>query len=119
MAKRTRRALTNFAADSVLAGAAAAMTLWYRLPMLAFASLVPLAKRQAEATRMVDEKAAAMVEGALLANMEMVRIAGAAAMGRPQDLGAASIAIAAAGMRPAFRTVRANARRLNRAALRG
>lgn len=121
MARRKRGDLMNFAVDAAFAGAAAATTLWYRLPMFAWTSVVPMAQRQAEAARMVDEKSAAIVEGALLANLELVRIAGAAVTGRmrPQDLGSVPLALAAAGMRPAFRTVHANARRLNRRALRG
>jgi hypothetical protein len=114
MARRGRGSLVDFALDAVFTGAAAATTLWYRLPEFAWSSVVPLAQRQAEAARMVDEKSAALVEGALLANLELVRIAGAAASGRmrPQDLGTVPLALAAAGLRPAFRTVRANARRL-------
>lgn len=121
MTKSARRTLTDFTVDATFAGAATAMTLWYRLPMFAFASLTSFAQRQAEATRMIDEKAAALVEGTLMAGMEMVRLAGAAATGRmrPDQLATAPIAIAAAGLKPAFRTVRANARRLNRPALRG
>jgi hypothetical protein len=119
MARRRRGSMIDFAVDAAFAGAAAATTLWYRLPMFAWTSVVPIAQRQAEAARMVDEKSAAMVEGALLANMELMRIAGAAAAGRmrPQDIGSIPLALAAAGMRPAFRTVHANARRLNRRTL--
>jgi hypothetical protein len=121
MTKSARRTLTDFTADAAFAGAATAMTLWYRLPMFAFSSLTSMTQRQAEATRMVDEKAAAMVEGTLMAGMEMIRLAGAVATGRmsADEMGAAPVAIAAAGLRPAFRTVRANAKRLNRQALRG
>jgi hypothetical protein len=121
MKKSAHRTLTDFTADAAFAGAATAMTLWYRLPMFGFTSLTSLAQRQAEATRMIDEKAAAMVEGTLMAGMEMIRLAGAVATGRMRadELGAAPVAIAAAGLKPAFRTVRANAKRLNRQALRG
>src|SRR5205085_7846139 len=103
MAKRAHRMLSDFAVDAAFAATATAMTLWYRLPMFALTSLAPVAQRQAEAARMIDEKAAAIVEGTLLANMELVRLAGAASTGRlrPQDLGAVPIALAAAGLRPA------------------
>jgi hypothetical protein len=82
MSRRRRRSLIGFAMDAAFAGGAAATTLWYRLPMLAWTSTVPLAQRQAETARMLDEKSAAIVEGAVLANLELVRISGRAAMGR-------------------------------------
>jgi hypothetical protein len=120
MSKASYRDIRNFATDTMFAGAAAAMTLWYRLPLFGFASLMSAAERQAEAFRMVDEKAAAMVEGALLANLEVARLVGAVATGqmRPHDLGVAPIRVAAAGLKPAFRRVNANAKRLTRRALR-
>ena len=81
------------------------MTLWYRLPMFAAAAL----ERQAAArdsARMVSEKAAAMFEGALDAQIEALRIAGAAATGRLDFSRSGRTRrrdIAAAGLRPAFR----------------
>lgn len=121
MKKSAHRTLTDFTTDAAFAGAATAMTLWYRLPMFGFTSLSSLTQRQAEAALMIDEKTAAIVEGTLMAGMEMMRLAGAVATGRmrPDELGTAHVAIAAAGLKPAFRTVRANAKRLNRQALRG
>ena len=68
---------------------------------------------------MVDEKAAAFVEGCIAANMEVIRAFSAAAMGQFASLAHAPMAIANAGLQPAFRTVNANARRLNRRAARG
>jgi hypothetical protein len=120
MSKGARRKISNFATDCGVAAAHAGMTLWFRLPMFGFASLVPMAQRQAEAARMIDEKAAAMVEGALMANLEAVRLLGAVATGRiqPHELGMAPMAIAAAGLKPAFRRVRANAERLGKRAAR-
>ena len=121
MPKSARRTVTDFAVDSAFAGASTMMTLAFRLPMFGWTSLVPLAERQAEVARMFDEKAAAMVEGAIMANVEMMRLAGVAATGRMRadEFGAAATGIAAAGLRPAYRTVRANARRLHRQASRG
>ena len=120
MTKKARRAMSRFAADSAFAGADTALTLWFRLPLFGFTSLMPMAKRQAEAARMIDEKAAALVEGAMLANMEVIRLAGGLLSGRisPHELSTAPLSIAAAGLRPAFRQVRANARRLGRDSLR-
>ena len=68
---------------------------------------------------MINEKAAALIEGAIDAQVEAMRIAATAATGRmlPADLAAAPLMIAAAGLRPAFRRVRANSRRLRRRGL--
>jgi len=106
----------TFAADAALAGVATAMTLWHRLPMMALHALLPTAKGQREQDRFIPEKTAAMFEGALEANAEAVRLLGAAALGRlsASELAEAPFAIAAAGMQPAFRTVRGNAKRLGR-----
>ncbi len=114
-----KRRNSNLATDSMVAATSTAMTLWHRLPMFGIASLATAAERQAEATRMVDEKAAAFVEGCIAANMEAIRAFSAAAMGQFASLAHAPMAIANAGLQPAFRTVNANARRLNRRAARG
>jgi hypothetical protein len=120
MARRKRSNHLSFAMDAAAASAHTGVTLWYRLPLFGIASLAPMLERRLEGARMVDEKLAAMVEGVVQANIEMVRLLTAAATGRlgADEIAAAPAAIAAAGMRPAFRTVRANARRLHRAALR-
>jgi hypothetical protein len=113
MAKR--HSALGLAAGFGVAGLHTAITLWYRFPMLA-AAFASNEKPRPELTRMVSEKAAALVEGAFDAQVEMVRLAGAAAAGRlhPIDLANAPAAIASAAMRPAFRRVRANSRRLHR-----
>lgn len=67
---------------------------------------------------MVDEKSAAFLEGVLAANMEAVRVMTAAAAGQVEALMNAPFTIATAGLKPAFRTVNANAKRLNRRAAR-
>ncbi len=114
MPRRNRH--KTFAADAALAGAATAMTLWYRLPMLALHAVAPDAKSRREHDRFVPEKMAAMAEGTWDANTEAARLIGDAARGRLSfsELLSAPFAIAAAGMQPAFRTVRANAKRLAR-----
>ena len=101
--------------DAAAASAHTGVTLWYRLPLFGIASLAPMVERRLEGARMVDEKLAAMVEGVVQANIEAVRLVTAAATGRldAEEMVAAPAAIAAAGLRPAFRTVRANARRLH------
>lgn len=98
-----------------MAGLHTYMTLWYRLPMFA-AACGSAGKSQPEFGRMVSEKTSAMIEGAWDAQREAMRFMGDAAAGRLQasDLADAAANIAAAGLRPAFRTVKANSRRLQR-----
>ena len=114
----SRRRESNLGTDSIMAATSAAMTLWHRMPMFGFASFATAAERQSEVTRMVDEKAAAFIEGFVAANMEAVRTFSAAAMGQYAPLWNAPMTIASAGLKPAFRRVNANARRLNRRAVR-
>src|SRR6185295_6808048 len=102
---------------SAVAAASTAMTLWHRLPMLGIASTASAAQRQAETARMVDEKTAAFIEGSIDASMEAYRAFGAAMMGQFAPLMNAPLAIANAGLKPAFRRVNANAKRLNRRAI--
>jgi hypothetical protein len=116
--RRSRNSFFDLAMDGAVAATAASMTLWHRLPMFGVASLATAAERQAEATRMVDEKSAAFIEGCVAANMEAVRMFSAAAMGQFAPLVNAPLAIMGAGLKPAFRTVNANAKRLNRRAMR-
>ena len=67
----------------------------------------------------VDEKSAAFVDGCIAANIEMLRVFSAAAFGQFAPLFNAHVTITTAGLQPAFKTVNANARRLNRKATRG
>jgi hypothetical protein len=117
MSRRKSAHSVALAASLGGAGLDTAVTLWHRLPMLASAygaqsewSDTP------ELNRMVTEKTAAMVEGAFAAQMEIVKLAGAAMTGslKVQDIQHMPAAIAAAGLRSAFRTVKANSRRLSR-----
>jgi hypothetical protein len=69
-----------------------------------------------ELNRMVGEKASAMFDGVLDANKEFLRIAADTIM-RPFDLAAMtqnSASIVDAALRPAFRRVKANSRRLRK-----
>jgi hypothetical protein len=116
--QRSRGSLVDLAMDSSAAAASTAFTLWHRLPMFGMASPHSAAERQSEMTRMVEEKSAALVDGMIAANLEMVRLFGAAAMGQFAPLFNAPFTIASAGLTPAFKTVNANARRLNRRAAR-
>ena len=99
------------------AATSAAITLWHRLLMLAFGPLATAAERQAEATRMVNEKTGAFVAGCAAANLELIRIGTAAALGQFGPMCNAPITIARASLGPAFGIVNANAKRLNRRAI--
>ena len=99
------------------AATSAAITLWHRLPLLAFGPLATAAERQAEATRMVNEKTAAFVAGCAAANLEFMRIGTASALGQFGPMCNAPTTIARACLAPAFRIVNANAKRLNRRAI--
>jgi hypothetical protein len=112
MTSRRRSALDIFTSFG-LAGFHTSVTLWYRLSMMAAA---PSPEQGAEIERMISEKATAMFEGGLSAQAEAMRLAGAAVSGRlqPSDFEIAPVSIAAAGLRPAFRLVRSNSRRLRR-----
>ena len=112
-----KRSGVDLGMDNMPAATAVAMTLWHRLPMLAFAPLATAAERQAEAARMVNEKAAAFVAGCAAANLELMRIGSAAALGQFGPLRDAPATVARASLKPAFRKVKANAKRLNRRAI--
>jgi len=117
MARRHRNPF-EFAARLGFASLHAGITLSYRLPILAAASLTPRgASRHArELNRMVAEKAAATAEGAFGLQMEMLRVAGNAML-RPLDFAAAAQAPATlveAALEPGMRKVKANSRRLSR-----
>src|SRR6185312_8660640 len=105
----------DIAASLTLAGMHTGITLWHRWPMLA-RSPQGTSKHAKELDRMVREKAVAAVEGAINAQKEAVRLAGAAMTGRLAfaAMPAAMATLAFAGWRPAFRTVKANSRRLSR-----
>lgn len=116
MAKRRPNGF-DLAAGLGLASLHTGITLFYRLPMLA-ASLYPHGKERhaRELNRMVGEKAGAIVDGAFEAQKEMLRLT-ARAMRRPLDVSAmtqANASIVDAALRPAFRRVKANSRRLNK-----
>jgi hypothetical protein len=106
----------HFAIDAAFASVHTAVTLWHRLPMLAFASLAPSPATRKETTRMISEKAAAVVEGSVAAGAELMKAATRAAAGRlsSKQVGDAAVAVTAAAMKPAFRRVRGNAHRLSR-----
>lgn len=116
MAKRRRNSI-DLAAGLGLASLHTGITLFYRLPMLAASFGTSGKERHArELNRMVGEKAGAMIDGAFDAQKEMLRLA-VNTVKRPFDLAAMtqnSASIVNAALRPAFRRVKANSRRLNK-----
>jgi len=117
MSRRKSAHSVALAASLGRAGLDTAVTLLHRLPVLAAAYAAQSKWSDTpELNRMVAEKTAAMVEGAFAAQMEIVKLAGAAMTGslKVQDIPHVPAAIAAAGLRSAFRTVKSNSRRLRR-----
>ena len=103
----------DFGAAAVHTG----MTLWFRWPILMAAYSLPLRPQDAvEMNRMVTEKVAAAVHGSLRSQAEMVRLATGIMTGRlsAKDAPNAAAGITSAAIRPALRTVKANASRLRR-----
>jgi hypothetical protein len=111
-----RRSIPAMGFDWALSSAYAASTIWHRLSWFGAAAVMTQAERQAEATRMLAEKIAAAYEGSWKAGLEATRMTWGIALGAKPGVGA-STAIADAAVRPALRKARANARRLNRRAV--
>jgi len=86
------------------------ITLWWRWPIL-MAAAMP-SRDSAELNRMVSEKTAAATSGMVAAQAEAMRIAAAAVTGKKTPH--AATAVAAAALKPALRTVKANAKRLRK-----
>ena len=114
---RKRKTSLDLAAAMGLASLHAGITLWHRWPMIAMGcSSQGTAGDASEMNRMVSEKMGAMVEGAWEAQAELMRLTGAAMTGRLDfaEMSDVPAAIASAGLRPAFRAVKANSHRLSR-----
>lgn len=112
----THHTALDLAASFTIAGIHTCATLWERLPILA-AACTPFGRHYgAELHLMVDEKMAALVEGIADAQHELSRLTVAAITGRLdfEAMPHVSASVAAAGMRSAFATVKANSRRLSR-----
>ena len=105
----------DFALSFGIAGIHSGLTLWHRLPMLA-AACTPQgnARHENELNQMVSEKTSAFLEGVLDAQREIERLTVEAITGRLafEDMPHVAASVAAAGVQPAFRTVKANSRRL-------
>jgi len=102
--------------DWAFSNAAAAATIWHRLSMFGATAMMSETERQAEAARMVGEKMAAAYEGSWKAGIEATQAMWGMALGKKPTASTAA-AIADAAVRPALREAKANARRLNRRAL--
>jgi len=102
--------------DWAFSSASAAATIWHRMSMFGAAAMMSETERRAEAARMVGEKVAAAYEGSWKAGLAATEAMWGAALGRKPTVATAA-AIADAAVRPALRKARANARRLNRRAL--
>jgi len=105
------------AADLAAAGLNTGITLWYRWPLLVAGGASPRKRRDAaELNRMVSEKLKAAADGMAAGHAEASRLATAAMTGRlgHAELSAAPASVAHAALKPAFRTVKSNAKRLRR-----
>ena len=106
----------DFALSCGIAGIHSGLTLWRRLPMLA-AACTPQgnARHENELSQMVSEKTSAFLDGILDGQREIVRLTVEAIIGRLafEDMPHVAASVAAAGLQPAFRTVKANSRRLS------
>ena len=100
----------QLAADLAAAVLDTSITLWWRWPILLAAGMP--SRDTAELNRMVSEKVTAATSGMVAAQTETMRIAARALTGKKTPH--ASTAVAAAALKPALRTVKANAKRLRK-----
>jgi hypothetical protein len=100
----------QLAADLGAAVIDTSITLWWRWPSLLAAGMP--SRDIAELNRMVSEKVAAATSGMVAAQSETMRIGARALTGKQTPH--ASTAVAAAALKPALRTVKANAKRLRK-----
>lgn len=100
----------QLAADLGAAVLDTSITLWWRWPILLAAGMT--SRDGAELNRMVSEKVAAATSGTVAAQTETMRIASRALTGKKTPH--AATAVVAAALKPALRTVKANAKRLGK-----
>ena len=100
----------ELAADLGTAVFDTSITLWWRWPILITAGMTT--RDNAELSRMVSEKVAAAAVGTVAAQAETMRIAARGLTGKKTPH--ASTAVMAAALKPALRTVKANAKRLRK-----
>jgi hypothetical protein len=100
----------QLAADLGAAVLDTSVTLWWRWPVFLAAGMT--SRDSAELNRMVSEKVAAATSGTVAAQTETMRIASRALTGKKTPH--AATAVVAAALKPALRTVKANAKRLGK-----
>jgi len=100
----------QLAADLGAAVIDTSITLWWRWPILITTGKT--SRDSAELNRMVSEKVAAATSGAVAAQTETMRITAMALTGKTTPH--AATAVLAAALKPALRTVKANAKRLGK-----
>ena len=105
-----RQTPLQLAADLNAAVIDTSITLWWRWPILLTAGMP--SRNTAELNRMVSEKAVAAASGMFAAQTETMRITARVLAGK--KAAHASTAVAAAALKPALRTVKANAKRLRK-----
>lgn len=110
MGRKSRTNSQQLASRLTQAGLHTGITLWHRLPMIGIPA------HTGECNRMVSEKLSAYSEGLFAAHRLAIQLMVEATTGRMpfSDYPNAGAEIATAGLRPALRTVKANARRLSR-----
>jgi hypothetical protein len=115
MARKKRHSMFDLAAGMAFAAPHVAVTLACRWPML-LGGRMPSAATRREMARMVLEKAGAAVAGAFDGQKAALRLSADALAGKlkPTDMAAAPAEIAMASLKPAFRRVRSNSKRLGR-----
>jgi hypothetical protein len=105
-----RHSPVQLAADLSAAVLDTSITLWWRWPIFLAAGMA--SRDSVELNRMVSEKVAAATSGAIAAQTETMRIASRAVTGKKTRH--AATAVVAAALKPALRTVKANAKRLGK-----
>jgi hypothetical protein len=115
MARAKRHSVFDLAAGMAFAAPHAAITLACRWPML-MSGRMPSAAVRREMARMVLEKAGAAVAGAFDGQKAALRLSADALAGKlkPSDMAVAPATVAVASLKPAFRKVRSNSKRLSR-----
>jgi hypothetical protein len=86
------------------------ITLWWRWPIFLAAGMSP--RNSAELNRMVSEKVSAATSGTVAAQTKTMQIASRVILGKKTPH--AATAVVAAALKPALRTVKANAKRLSK-----
>jgi len=120
MTSRVNRRAAHMAALATRSGFDAAITIAARTPILFAQGFNPTADSTRETHQMVQEKVSAMFEGAMAAQKAWANFFVRAAFGgvrTADDVSLGMASVAGAALRPAQRSVRANAKRLTRKAI--